>query len=140
MPAPEYTTDRRKALCVWLQANGIEPNQVPIDSDLYIEDSPDGRQIHHELYVLDNEGRKTLDVRGNQAARENASTPLTVEPPDWWEPYVKPGRDDLLQAVDKVLALHADEDGICTGCTGLGEAYVQWPCPTITALGDIARA
>lgn len=137
-----HAGERREALCAWLTANNINPNSVPLDSDLYIEDTPEGRRIHHDLYLLDDQGHKFLDVRGNMAARERASTPLLVEPPDWWEPYIKPSRDELLDAVGRVLGLHNRNEysGRCDHCSerDYPDYEVAWPCPTVRALGDIA--
>lgn len=136
MPAPTYPANRREALCAWLNVNNVNANHVPVDSDLVIDDEPDGRYLRCELFDLTSEGRKQLDERHNTAARKPHRVPLLAEPPEWWEPYVKPGRDDLLEAVQNVLALHANDDGVCNACTG--ESYVLWPCATVQALGDIA--
>ncbi|HVK16333.1 MAG TPA: hypothetical protein VM533_05245 [Fimbriiglobus sp.] len=143
--------DRRKALCAWLQANGINPNDVPIRGDLYLEPSPagdpyTGRYIHYEAFHRDSDGHRHVDERGTKVAVERRSTPLLVDPPDWWEPYRKPTRDQLLEAVDRIRALHQPQpDGSgfpgsrqCSTCSqdgGDGYQYlVPWPCPTIRAL------
>jgi hypothetical protein len=41
--------------------------------------------------------------------------------------------DQTEAAVDRVRALHANEDGYCAHCKG--EWGMRWPCPTIRALG-----
>lgn len=103
---------RRDALCDWLTANGINPADVPIDGDLTIVDTNDGRAIRVEVELRSEDGRVLLDEREHQAAREVRTVPLLVEPPDWWEPYEKPTRPVLLAAVERVrktvAALHAD--------------------------------
>ncbi|GHC36872.1 MULTISPECIES: hypothetical protein [Streptomyces rochei group] len=62
----------------------------------------------------------------------------------------KPTRDQLLDAVDKVRALHQpQQDGTgfpdsqqCSTCSrdgGDGYQYlVPWPCPTIRILGEVS--
>lgn len=144
MPAPTYSKNRREALCAWLEANNIAANHVPIDSDFVIEEEPDGRYLRCELFDLDAEGRKQLDERRNTAARKPHQVPLLAEPPEWWEPYVKPGRDDLLEAVQRVLTLHKrnEHSGCCEHCSARDypDYEVVWPCPTVQALGDVAAA
>jgi len=102
--------DRREALCAWLQANGINPNDVPIRGDLYLEPSPagdpyTGRYIHYEAFHRDSDGHRHVDERGTKVAVERRSTPLLVDPPDWWEPYRKPTREQLLGAVESLRKL-----------------------------------
>ncbi len=113
--AQSWPEDRRKALCAWLTANGINPNHVPRDADLYIEpaengDLYNGRYLHYEAFHLNASGHPHADERGLNAAIERRRTPLRVDPPDWWEPYRKPTRDQLLDVLDRVKAL-ADEEG-----------------------------
>ena len=145
--AKSAAEDRREALCTWLQANGINPNDVPVRGDLYLDPGPDGtRHIHYEAFHFNSEGRRHVDERGTKVAVERRSTPLLVDPPDWWEPYRKPTREQLLEAVDRVRALHQPQpDGSgfldnrqCSTCSqdgGDGYQYlVPWPCPTIRAL------
>jgi hypothetical protein len=110
-----WPEDRREALCAWLSANGVDPNNVPQDADLYLEPAPKGdpytgRYLHYEVFHLNSDGRRHTDERGQSAARERRTTPLLVDPPDWWEPYRKPTRDQLLTVLDRVKAL-ADEEG-----------------------------
>jgi hypothetical protein len=106
---------RRKELCDWLTANGIDPRTVPIRGDLTIGAEDDQRVIRYEAFVLTDDGRQTCDPRGegvDGAAVERRTVPLLVEPPDWWEPYEKPTRSMLLAAVERVRKavtdLHAD--------------------------------
>lgn len=97
---------RRHAVCEWLTANGISPNTVPQDADLTIKDGPGGtRVIAYEAFVLDADGNKQADERGNRIAIETRTAPLLVEPPTWWEPYEKPTREDLMATLDRVQQL-----------------------------------
>ena len=147
MPNREDATNRREAYAAWLTANNIDPGHVLLDADVYIEPGPDGtRHIVYEACHLDSEGRRQMDERGTGVAIERRNTPLLVDPPDWWEPYRKPTRDQLLEAVDRIRALHQPQpDGSgfpgsrqCSTCSqdgGDGYQYlVPWPCPTIRAL------
>ncbi|MGW3383315.1 hypothetical protein ACWDCO_24405 [Streptomyces albogriseolus] len=134
----EWPDGRLDAIRAWLKANNINPSDVPIHGDLYLEPDPAGGQrIAYEAFHLDSEGRKHVDERGESAAIERRTTPLLVDPPDWWEPYRKPTRDQLLEAVDRVRALHyrwESDPGSCAHCQdGMGTP-LPWPCPTIKAL------
>jgi hypothetical protein len=98
--------ERREALCAWLTANGINPNHVPRDADLTIRTLPDRtRVLAYEAFDLTPDGHRQVDERGDKAAIKRVTTPLLVEPPDWWEPYAKPTRDDLLAVVERVEQL-----------------------------------
>lgn len=131
--------DRREALCAWLTANGINPNNVPTDADLTITTADDGtRVIAYEEFDRDADGNRQIDERGTGVARRKCSTLLVVEPPDWWEPYVKPTRDQLLDATDRVRTLHRrnEHTGDCEHCSkrDYPDYAVPWPCATIQAL------
>lgn len=106
-----WPDDRLEVLRAWLRANGINPSDVPIHGDLYLDPGPDGTpHIHYEAFHLDSEGRRHVNERGQNAAIERRTTPLLVDPPDWWEPHRKPTRDQLLAVLERVKAL-ADEEG-----------------------------
>ncbi|CQR59247.1 hypothetical protein [Streptomyces leeuwenhoekii] len=135
---------RREELCAWLTANNIRPKDVPLDADLYLAPHPDGTvHIHYEAFHLTADGHRHLDERGEKAAIERRSTPLLVDPPDWWEPYRKPTRQQLLDVIGKIRALHKPQPdgsgfpdsnhcGTCSQDGGDGYQYlVPWPCPTI---------
>jgi hypothetical protein len=127
---------RRTALADWLTANGINPHDVPIDGDLLIEDTDDGRAIRYETFVRTETGAKVMDPRGRDAY-ETHSVPLKTKPPAWFEPYEKPTREQLLATVERVRALHHDwenDPGHCAHCTGPDGNLVPWPCPTAHAL------
>ncbi|WP_371099898.1 hypothetical protein [Streptomyces sp. PU_AKi4] len=138
MPNPQDYTDRREALCAWLRANGINPNEVPIHGNLYLEPgSDDTRNIVYEAFHLTEDGHRHVDERGLNAAIERRAVPLLVEPPDWWEPYRKPTREQLLEAVDRIRSLHSDweaDPGYCAHCQDGTGTPLPWPCPTIRAL------
>lgn len=124
---------RRTALCDWLTANGIEPNAVPVDGDLTIIDTDEGRAIRVEVFVRTEDGKLALDERGVDVAMEVRTVPLVVEPPEWWTPYEKPTREQLLAVIERVRKLHhgprTERHG--SGCVQCG---IVWPCPTARAL------
>ncbi|WP_030188058.1 hypothetical protein [Streptomyces violaceorubidus] len=111
MPSHKDYSERREAYCAWLTANHIDPGDVLLDADVYLDTASDGtRVIVYEACAKDAQGRKHVNERGDGVAIECRTTPLLVEPPDWWEPYRKPPRDQLLAVLDRVKAL-ADEEG-----------------------------
>ncbi|MFF3622357.1 hypothetical protein [Streptomyces sp. NPDC002467] len=71
----EISSARRRAVCKWLAANGIDTNRVPVDSIVLIRDGAEGRVIGHTEYQRDAIG---------QQYRVLVETPLTVEPPAAW--------------------------------------------------------
>jgi hypothetical protein len=103
---------RRKELCDWLTANRINPDTVPLHGDLTIHTVDGQRVIHYEAFVRGENGRVMADERGENEAVERRTVPLLVEPPDWFEPYEKPTRAQLLAVVEQVRALHDDLCGI----------------------------
>jgi hypothetical protein len=123
---------RRRQLADWIRANGIDPHTVPVDGDLTIIDTDDGRAIHIETFTVSETGALMLDARGENAARETREVPLVADPPAWFEPFVKPTREQLLATVEQVRKLHAEEYGCCSHCTR--EDSVLFPCPTVAAL------
>lgn len=129
---------RSDALCAWLTANGIEPNTVPVDADITICDTDDGRVLRCEVFTLGVDGRKVLDDRRDSPAYETRAVPLVAEPPEWWTPYEKPTREQLLAAADRVRALHVrnPHSGTCEHCSAADypDYAVPHPCATIRAL------
>ncbi|WP_435606632.1 hypothetical protein [Streptomyces ardesiacus] len=136
MPSRKDYSERREAYCAWLTANHIDPGDVLLDSDVYLDTTGDGtRVIVYEGCAKDAQGRKQVDERGTGVALERRTTPLLVEPPDWWEPYRKPTRDQLLDAVARVRELHSQDGEYCSICTtDFGRLTAPWPCPTIQAI------
>ena len=131
---------RSDALCAWLTAHGIEPNTVPTDADMTIVDTDDGRVLRCEVMVRGDGGRVVLDDRGDWPAIEMRAVPLVAEPPEWWTPYEKPTREQLLTAADRVRALHVrnPHSGTCEHCSAgdYPDYAVPHPCATIRALGE----
>lgn len=136
--------DRRRALIAWLTANGILPEQkLPWDADLTIRTEEDGsKTIVYEACVLDKDGQKQLDDRGEFMALETRTAPLIVDPPDWWQPYEKPTRNQLLDAADRVRKLHVENahTGDCEYCSvrDYPDYSVPYPCDTVQALDGTA--
>lgn len=107
---------RREAVCQWLTANGINPNDVPEDGDLYIADRDGTRVIRYEVFVRDADGNLMRDERGADLAVDRREAPLVVEPPDWWQPFEKPTREQLQVVLAQVREiaeryLHDSDDG-----------------------------
>ncbi|MFD9443363.1 hypothetical protein [Streptomyces sp. NPDC060001] len=103
MPSPQDYATRREAYAAWLTANAISPGIVLMDADVTIVTKDDGsRVIAYEGCDLTTDGHKQPDERGTGVATRRFETPLLVEPPDWWEPYEKPTRDDLLEVLGRV--------------------------------------
>jgi hypothetical protein len=128
---------RRAALADWLTTNGIDPHDVAADGDLTIIDTEQGRVIRCEVFARSADGAVQLDERGENIATKMVTLPLKTEPPEWFEPYEKPTREQLLTAVDRVRKLHHDweaDPGHCAHCTGPDGNLVAWPCPTARAL------
>jgi hypothetical protein len=134
--------DRREVLCDWLRANGINPDDVPLDADMTITTADNGaRWLWCEVYARDATGHVVVNVQGDAATRTTVTVPLTTEPPDWWQPHVKPSREQLLEAIAAVHALHVRNPncGDCEHCSerDYPDYAVPWPCPTMQALGDL---
>lgn len=79
------TEKRRLALCDWLTANSISPNDVPLNSTLSISTTTGGQSLlHYEAFVRDPDtGNILVTEDGQDAQRENRTTPCTVPPPSW---------------------------------------------------------
>lgn len=88
--------NRRVAIWAWLNANGIDPKDLPQDADITIQEGPDGRVLRCETYDRTPDGHLQPDERNIGIALKVVTVPLKVEPPEWWEPYEKPTRADLL--------------------------------------------
>jgi hypothetical protein len=135
-------SDHREILCDWLRANGINPDEVPLDADLTIEaDATGQRWIRCETYCTTNDGQRFVNAEGTDAARELVLAPLKTEPPTWWQPHTRPSREQLLEAIAAVHALHVRNPncGDCEHCSerDYPDYAVPWPCPTMQALGDL---
>jgi hypothetical protein len=95
---------RRTALCGWLTENGINPHDVPADADMTIDKGPTGRFLRCEVFDRSPDGRLQVDERGERVALMVVNVPLQVEPPEWWTPYEKPTREQLLQERGQLAA------------------------------------
>lgn len=77
--------DMFRAVQQWLRVNGIEPRDVPVPSDLVIEDSAYGLVIRYEAYLRNAEGRPYVDPDDpDRAAMENRTVLLHIAPPADW--------------------------------------------------------
>jgi len=136
--AKQPTGSRRVALCAWLTDNGINPRDVPQDADITIEESPTGRILRCEVFDRSPDGHLQADAQGDRIAVKITTVPLKVDPPEWWEPYLKPTREQLLAAVERAHALHRrnENTGDCEHCSELDypDYAVKWPCSTVLAL------
>lgn len=99
----KYMSDREHAIRAWLIANEIDPKDVLLDADMTIEDGPDGRMLRVEVCDLTKDGRRQIDERGKSVATKFVTVPLKSEPPEWWQPYQKPTREQLLEAMKTSL-------------------------------------
>jgi hypothetical protein len=77
---------RTEEISAWVAANGIDPDDVSVDHDLTVEDSPDGLVIRYRAYLRALDGCKYVDGTGGPASEDRA-VPLVVEPPDGWPVY-----------------------------------------------------
>lgn len=140
-------SDHREILCDWLRANGINPDEVPLDADLTIEaDATGQRWIRCETYCTTNDGQRFMNAEGTDAARELVLAPLKTEPPTWWQPHTRPSREQLLEALGAVGWIHRPVEHrgktICGHCSAWDDdirdsadnAPVTYPCDTIKAL------
>jgi hypothetical protein len=76
-------TPRQQQLCDWLNANGIDYQNVAVPDPLIVETLPDGqRVIRHTVYLRTADGQRYADPNDrDQAAREERLAPLLAEPP-----------------------------------------------------------
>ncbi|MEU9208504.1 hypothetical protein AB0D27_11255 [Streptomyces sp. NPDC048415] len=76
--------DGLRAVQRWLRLNGIEPRDVPLHSEMVIEDSAYGLVIRYEAYLTVG-GQKYVDPDNpDRAAGESRAALLAVAPPDEW--------------------------------------------------------
>jgi len=69
----------------WLRLNGINPRDVPRDSEMVIEDSAFGMVIRYTAYLYDEQGRKYVDPEDPQfAASQDRTAVLRVAPQPQW--------------------------------------------------------
>lgn len=128
----QVTGGRRDAVCAWLNANGINPSDVPVDADMTISEGTAGRFLCCEVFERSPDGLITLDECGERVAVTTVAVPLKVEPPTWWKPYEKPTREDLLATLQRVQQLAERWKHTADRKNGPRQELVQ-------ALGDHAR-
>ncbi|MEW9521872.1 hypothetical protein [Streptomyces tubercidicus] len=80
MPLPFPTPEQRQALCDWLTANDINPDDVCEHTCPRAVTLPNGKRvIQYSVFLSDTDGH----VVGNdhEIPREERTAPLIVEPP-----------------------------------------------------------
>ncbi|HEY6116454.1 MAG TPA: hypothetical protein VI172_10885 [Candidatus Dormibacteraeota bacterium] len=69
----------------WLHLNGIDPRDVPLDSEMVIEDSAFGMVIRYTAYLYDADGHRYVDPDAPDfAASQDRTAVLRVAPPAEW--------------------------------------------------------
>ncbi|MFD4569371.1 hypothetical protein ACFWOX_34040 [Streptomyces sp. NPDC058467] len=83
MPVPiETPFGPLAAVADWLRANGIDPDDVPLEGPIAIERDRLGKWSIRYAALLRNEaGHRYVDPATDDAAREERTTPLKVDPP-----------------------------------------------------------
>jgi hypothetical protein len=81
-------TPRHTKLNAWLTANGIDPADTPVVTDLKVVHAPDGPVIDHHVLLRNAAGHLYFDASAGEAAMEHRITPCTVLPP-------RPRRSDI---------------------------------------------
>ncbi|MEU6491103.1 hypothetical protein ABZ890_12000 [Streptomyces sp. NPDC046984] len=64
-------------VAAWLRANDIDPNDVPIEGPITIEQG----RIHYAALLRNEAGHRHEDRATGRAAREERTAPLVVKPP-----------------------------------------------------------
>ena len=73
----------REAVASWLRANGIDPDDVPIDGPIAIErESTEGPWSIRYAALLRKDGQRYLDEATGGPAQELRTVPLKIEPPE----------------------------------------------------------
>ncbi|MEI5520702.1 hypothetical protein WB388_08815 [Streptomyces brasiliscabiei] len=90
---PEFVgTDRHAEFLSWLKANGIDPEDVPTNTEITVETGTDGgRLIRYTVYLRNANGAKYLDEATGEPAQQERTAPAQVEPPMHW--YVQEAAD-----------------------------------------------
>lgn len=69
----------------WLRLNGIDPVDVPLHSEMVIEDSAYGVLIRYQAYLTTEDGRHYVDPEHpDRAAVEDRTALLRLAPPADW--------------------------------------------------------
>lgn len=79
------TPDGLRAVEEWLRVNGIDPADVPVESELVIEDSAFGLVIRYTAYLRNADGAKYVDPDDPHfAASVDRTAVLQLAPPADW--------------------------------------------------------
>lgn len=83
---PEFFgTHRHAEFLSWLKANGIDPEDVPTNTEITVETGTGGdRVIHYTAFLRNEDGAKYLDEATGDAAHKERTAPVQVEPPMHW--------------------------------------------------------
>lgn len=82
----------RSQLNGWLEANGLDPLDVPDSHPLRGEEGEKGAVIRYRAYVRDADGRLQSDPNDpNEVWTEERTAPCIVPPPDLDYPDAQPG-------------------------------------------------
>ncbi|WP_426568133.1 hypothetical protein [Streptomyces canus] len=74
-----------QAVQVWLRLNGIDPNDVPLHSEMVIEDSAFGMVIRYTAYLTNEDGHRYVDPEAPEfAASQDRTAILRVAPQPQW--------------------------------------------------------
>jgi hypothetical protein len=69
----------------WCRQNGIDPKDVPVSSEMVIEDSAFGLVIRYDAYLFNEDGRRYVDPENpDQAAMTQRTAALVIAPPYEW--------------------------------------------------------
>jgi hypothetical protein len=128
----KHYSDRRQELCAWFTANGIEPHDIPIDGDCTIVEEDGVRTIRYEAHVRTPDRHLMLNERGTDMAIEVRTAQLLAEPPDWWQPYEKPTRE---QAIEQRDGAYRERAHLVALLAGLTRGAVIAPAPDVDEPG-----
>ncbi|MGX1223175.1 hypothetical protein [Streptomyces ambofaciens] len=74
-----------RAVQRWLRLNRIDPNDVPVRSQLVLEDSAFGPVIRYDAFLTTDEGHRFIDAAyGERPATQRRTALLWQEPPLEW--------------------------------------------------------
>lgn len=74
-----------RAVQRWLRLNRIDPNDVPVRSELVMEDSAFGPVIRYDAFLTTDEGHRFIEAAyGDRPATQRRTALLWQEPPLEW--------------------------------------------------------